>query len=132
MERGDKSEAAPLQEKTVEENVVQDVPVVSANDAKKTSEFGSKKENHVYKCKYIVPYASEIVYDERDPFNKRTMVQVYNQNVDMRFKVQDDNLEDKNIFSMLLYNITDVTATNRPEMTPAESKTYVPINKPAF
>ena len=32
-------------------------------DANAEISFGSSKENHVYKCKYIIPNASEIIYD---------------------------------------------------------------------
>jgi len=44
---------------------------------------------------------------------------------------QDDD-EEKKIFTILLYDITDVVPKNRPESTPVEQETELPISGAAL
>lgn len=60
----------------------------------------------VYKCKYIVPDASEVITDKRDPKSIKTLIQVSNNNERMRIKSRE-SVKDRNDFSLFLYNITD-------------------------
>lgn len=39
--------------------------------------FGEKKVGHVYRCKYEIERGYEIIRDERDPRNVKTLIQVY-------------------------------------------------------
>ena len=60
----------------------------------------------VYKCKYIVPDASEVITDKRDPKSIKTLIQVSNNNERMRIKSRE-SVKDRNDFSLYLYNVTD-------------------------
>ena len=62
-------------------------------------------ESMVYKCKFIVPEASEVIVDARDKNAPKTFVQVSNGNEIAKQK-ERDNLRDENDFDILLYNIT--------------------------
>ena len=86
----------------------------------------------VYKCKFIVPDASEIIVDKRDPNSLKTLVQVSNNNERMRIKSRE-SYKDRNDFSLMLYNITDdKIKKNVPEKLPSDTRTKVPINKTAL
>ena len=62
-------------------------------------------ENMVFKCKFIVPEASEVIVDNRDRNAPKTFVQVSNGNENAKQK-ERDNLKDENDFDLQLYNIT--------------------------
>ena len=57
-----------------EEDQTKDEPLEAQEMKADIGEFGVSKENCVYKCKFIVPNASEIIYDERDMQDRRTWV----------------------------------------------------------
>jgi hypothetical protein len=86
----------------------------------------------VYKCKFIVPDASEIIYDRRDPKSVKTLVQVSNQNERMKQKARD-SLRDKNDFTLVLYNITDdYIRGNATEKLPTDLRAKVPVSRQAL
>ena len=59
----------------------------------------------VFKCKFIVPEASDVIVDMRDKNAPKTFVQVSNGNEIAKQK-ERDNLKDENDFDLQLYNIT--------------------------
>jgi len=105
---------------------------VEENVAKTGDVFGASLENMVFKCKFIVPDASEIIFDRRDPNSIKTLVQVSNQNERMKQKARD-SLRDKNDFTLMLYNITDdYIRGNATEKLPTDQKAKVPVSKLAL
>ena len=86
----------------------------------------------VFKCKYFVPDASEIVFDRKDPNNEKVLVQVSNQNDRMR-QMARDNLRDLNEFSIQLFVITDDKIRgNAAEKIPTSINVGVPMSKRAL
>ena len=95
-------------------------------------EFGSGRPNNVFRCKFIVPDASEIIFDNRDPYKVKTIIQVSNKNEKARQKARD-NIGDENPFDLLLYNVTeDKIKGNQTEKIPAENRTNVPMSRGAM
>ena len=91
--------------------------------------WAMKHENMVFQCKYVVPYASEVIVDERDPNSKKMYIQVSNQNEKARVKARD-SLNEKNNFEIFLYNITDdKVRLGKSDMPAPESRIKVPMNR---
>ena len=62
-------------------------------------------KHNMYRCKYVVPDASEIIFDRREA-KVQTYVQVSNRNEEalLRFK---ENPQDKHDFELKFYNISN-------------------------